>query len=401
MVPLGGSKTIAIYHISYIQLMPTPVIIDAARTPYGRRGKALSEFHAVELLARTQKDFLERVGLDPADVDEVTGGCVTQAGQQSGHVTRMAWLHAGLPEETGATTLDAQCASSQQAVHLLAAQVAAGVIDTGLACGVELMSQVPLQANLAGPDRPFGVPRPPNWAVDLPSQFIAADRIAERRGFGRADLDEFGLASQRRAARAWNEGRLARQIIPVELPDGSTFERDEGLRETTSAGLAALKPIREGGLHTAGTASQISDGASAALVMSEEKAKSLGLRPRARIVAQILVGGEPSFVLDGPVRAGERLLARTGMTVGDIDLFEVNEAFASVPMSFAHVHGVDPEKLNVNGGAIAVGHPVGSSGIRLLATAVDELERTDGTLAMVAVCAGGAMASGLIVERVG
>ncbi|WP_244928613.1 steroid 3-ketoacyl-CoA thiolase [Nocardioides sp. W7] len=379
--------------------MPTPVIVDAVRTPYGRRGKALADLHAVELLARTQRGLLERNGLDPALVDAVIGGCVTQAGEQSGNVTRMAWLHAGLPEETGATTIDAQCGSAQQAVHLLAAQIAAGVIDTGLACGVEAMSRVPLLANLGGEQRPFGVPRPPGWSVDLPAQFEAADRIAARRGLTRDQVDAFGLQSQQRAARAWSDGRFDRQILPVTLPDGSTFTRDEGLRDTSVEALAALAPIREGGIHTAGTASQISDGATAALVMDADRAKALGLRPRARILAQVLVGAEPTYLLDGPVRAGERLLQRTGMSIGDLDVIEVNEAFAAVPMSFAQVHGVDPARLNVNGGAIALGHPVGSTGIRLIATAIDELERTDGTLAMVAICTGGAMATGAIIER--
>jgi acetyl-CoA C-acetyltransferase len=379
--------------------MPTPVIVDAARTPYGRRGKALAGLHAVELLARTQRGLLDRNGVDPALVDQVVGGCVTQAGEQSGNVSRMAWLHAGLPEETGATTIDAQCGSAQLAVHLLAAQVAAGEIDAGLACGVEVMSRVPLLANLAGEERPYGVPRPPGWSVDLPAQYEAADRIAARRGFTREQVDAFGLQSQQRAARAWSEGRLDRQILPVTLPDGSTFSRDEGLRETSTEALAGLAPIREGGIHTAGTASQISDGATAALVMDADRARALGLRPRARIRAQVLIGAEPTYLLDGPVRAGERLLERTGMSIGDIDVVEVNEAFAAVPMSFAQVHGVDPERLNVNGGAIALGHPVGSTGIRLIATAIDELERTDGTLALVAICTGGAMATGAIIER--
>ncbi len=379
--------------------MSTPVLIDAARTPYGRRGGVLSGFHAVELLARTQRALLDRVGLDAAEVEQAIGGCVTQAGQQSGNVTRMAWLHNGFTDQTGAVTIDAQCGSAQQAVHLLAAQIAAGEITTGLACGVEVMSQVPLLANLGGEERPYGVPRPPGWSVDLPAQYEAADRIAARRGFTREDVDAFGLASQERAARAWAEGRLDRQVLPVTLDDGTVVSRDEGLRETSMEALAGLRTIREGGIHTAGTSSQISDGATAALVMDEDRARALGLRPRARIVAQVLVGAEPEFLLDGPVRAGERLLERSGMSISDIDVFEVNEAFAAVPMSFRQVHGVDPDKLNVNGGAIALGHPVGSTGIRLLATAMDELERTDGTLAMVAICTGGAMATGAIVER--
>jgi acetyl-CoA C-acetyltransferase len=377
--------------------MSRPVIVDAIRTPYGRRGGALSGLHAVDLLGRAQRGIVERTGLDPATVGEVIGGCVTQAGEQSGNVVRFAWLHAGLPEEVGSTTLDAQCGSAQQAVHLVAAQIAAGYVDAGIACGVEAMSRVPLLANLG--DGTVGRPRPDDWSVDLPAQYEAADRIAERRGLTRAELDAFGLRSQQRARTAWDEGRLDRQVIEVKLPDGNVVQRDEGLRETSLEALAGLRTIREGGLHTAGTASQISDGATAALLMSEDRARAEGLRPRGRIVAQTLLGAEPEYLLDGPVRAGERLLERTGMSIRDIDLFEVNEAFASVPLSFARVHGVDEDRLNVNGGAIALGHPVGSTGVRLIAAALDELERRDQQLALVAICAGGAQVTGAIIER--
>ncbi|MFE7225623.1 steroid 3-ketoacyl-CoA thiolase [Nocardioides sp. NPDC057577] len=378
--------------------MSEPVIVDAIRTPYGRRGGVLSGLHAVDLLGRAQRGILERTGVDPATVDEVIGGCVTQAGEQSGNVVRFAWLHAGLPEEVGSTTLDAQCGSAQQAVHLVAAQIAAGYIDTGIACGVEAMSRVPLLANLG--DGTVGRPRPDDWTIDLPAQYEAADRIAERRGLTREDLDAFGLASQQRARQAWDAGRFANQVIEVKLPDGTVVTRDQGLRDTSLEALAGLKTIREGGLHTAGTASQISDGATAALLMSATRAAELGLRPRGRIVAQTLLGAEPKYLLDGPVRAGERLLQRTGMSISDIDLFEVNEAFAAVPLSFARVHGVDLDRLNVNGGAIALGHPVGSTGVRLIATALDELERRDQQFAMVAICAGGAQVTGAIIERI-
>ncbi len=375
--------------------MPKPVIVDAARTAYGKRGGALGGMHAVDLLATTQRAMLERVGVDPASVSDVIGGCVTQAGEQSGNVARFAWLHAGLPEEAAVTTIDVQCGSAQQAVHLLAAQIAAGEVTTGLACGVEAMTRVPLLSNLGE----VGIPRPPGWTVDLPAQFEGSDRIAERRGFTRAGLDAFGLRSQQRARAAWDAGRLDRQILPLTLSDGSTFARDEGLRETSMEALAGLKTIREGGLHTAGTASQISDGATAAVLMDEDYARAEGFRPRARIVAQTLVGGETRYLLDGPVRAGERLLARTGMSMKDMDVVEVNEAFAAVPMSFAQVHDVDPERLNVNGGAIAIGHPVGSTGIRLIANVIDELERRDAQFGMVAICTGGAQATGAIIER--
>ncbi|WP_280462261.1 steroid 3-ketoacyl-CoA thiolase [Nocardia carnea] len=382
--------------------MGNPVIVDTARSPIGRRGGWLSSLHAAELLGTVQQGILNRLELDPALIEQVVGGCVTQAGEQASNITRTAWLHSGLPERTGATTIDAQCGSGQQSVNIVGAQIAAGVIDAGMACGVEAMSRVPLLSNI--PEN-VGRPRPDDWSLDLPTQFVGADRIAHRRGFTRADLDEFGLRSQQRAALAWQEGRFDRQIIPVEVPgsdgaEATTVSRDQGLRDTSLEALAALAPVLEGGLHTAGTASQISDGAAAAVLMDEDLARSLGLRPRARIVRQCLLGSEVPYLLDGPVLAIEHLLERTGMALGDIDLVEVNEAFAAVALSAARTHGIDEDRLNVNGGAIALGHPVGSSGVRLVGAAIDELERRDGEHALVAVCAGGAMVSGAIIERV-
>lgn len=381
--------------------MGNPVIVDVARSPIGRRGGWLSGLHAAELLGLVQSGLLERMDLDPSVIEQVIGGCVTQAGEQASNVSRNAWLHAGLPERTGITTIDSQCGSGQQSVNLIAAQIAAGVIDAGMACGVEAMSRVPLLSNISGG---CGSPKPDSWSVDVPTQFVGADRIARRRGFSREDLDAFGLRSQQRAAQAWDEGRFDKQIIPVKVPGEnggapSSVSRDQGLRETSLDALAKLKSVLEGGLHTAGTSSQISDGAAAAVLMDEARARELGLRPRARIAAQCLIGSETHFLLDGPVQATEYLLERTGLVVGDIDIFEVNEAFAAVPMSMAHVHGVAEDRLNVNGGAIALGHPVGSSGVRLIGAVIDELERRDGERALVAVCAGGAMASGAIVER--
>jgi acetyl-CoA C-acetyltransferase len=268
------------------------------------------------------------------------------------------------------------------------------------------MSRVPLGANRGD----TGSPRPESWDIDLPNQFLAAERIAERRGFTRADLDAFGLASQHKARAAWDEGRFEREVVPVLAPvlddDGKptdqtrTVTRDQGLRETSIDGLAGLKPVFEGARHTAGTSSQISDGAAAVLLMDEAKATALGLRARARIKAQCLVGAEPYYHLDGPVQATDRLLERAGMSIGDIDLFEVNEAFASVPMSWLAVHGADPDKLNVNGGAIAIGHPVGSTGSRLITTALHELERRDAATALITMCAGGALSTGTIIERI-
>ncbi|MFZ2239868.1 MAG: acetyl-CoA C-acyltransferase, partial [Gordonia amarae] len=280
-------------------------------------------------------------------------------------------------------------------------------IDVGLACGVETMTQVPLGANLGVDAGPYHAE---SWNVDLPNQFEAAERIARRRGLTRADIEELGVRSQANAKRAWDEGRYDREVLAIKAPErlkdgtftGATLDvtRDQGLRETTPESLAALKPVIEGGIHTAGTSSQISDGAAAVLLMDEAKARELGLRPRARIVTQALVGAEPHYHLDGPVQATERVLARSGMSMSDIDLVEINEAFASVVLSWAQVHGADMDKVNVNGGAIALGHPVGSTGSRLITTALHELERTGKQTALITMCAGGAMATATIIERI-
>ncbi|MGK3203867.1 steroid 3-ketoacyl-CoA thiolase [Amycolatopsis sp. MEPSY49] len=383
--------------------MGVPVIVEAVRTPIGKRGGLLAGLHAAELLGAAHLALLDRAGIDPALVEQLIGGCVTQAGEQSNNVTRTAWLHAGLPETAGATTIDAQCGSAQQATHLVAGLIAADAIEVGVACGVEAMSRVPLGANRAGAS-----PRPSSWSIDLPNQYGAAERIAVRRGLTRADVDSFGAASQQKAAAAWEAGRFDREVVPVKAPvltDGEPtgetrlVSRDQGLRETTVEGLARLKPVVEDGIHTAGTSSQISDGAAALLLMDSSRASELGLRPRARIVAQALVGAEPYYHLDGPIRATERVLSRTGMTVGDVDLFEVNEAFASVALSWQRVLSPDESRVNVNGGAIALGHPVGSTGARLLTTALHELERRDAATALVTMCAGGALATATVIER--
>ncbi|HZN73465.1 MAG TPA: steroid 3-ketoacyl-CoA thiolase [Micromonosporaceae bacterium] len=386
--------------------MKRPVIVEAVRTPIGRRGGWLAGLHAAELLGVVQRAVVDRAGIDPAAVEQVLGGCVTQAGEQSNNVTRTAWLHAGLPAQTGCLTLDAQCGSAQQATHLVAGLIAGDAIDVGIACGVEAMSRVPLRRNL-GVDA--GVPRPESWSIDLPNQYVAAERIAARRGLTRGEIDEFGARSQANAALAWSEGRFEREVVPVDAPvvdaegwstgDSRTVDRDQGLRETSTDALAKLRPVVEDGLHTAGTSSQISDGAAAVLVMDAERAAAYGLRPRARILAQCLIGAEPYYHLDGPVLATERVLARSGMTIDDIDVFEVNEAFASVVLSWMRVHKPDPDRVNVNGGAIALGHPVGSTGARLIATALHELERTGGGTALVTMCAGGAMSTASIIER--
>jgi len=385
----------------------TPVIVEAVRTPIGKRGGWLSGLHAAEILGAAQKGIVDRTGIDPVLVEQVIGGCVTQAGAQSNNVTRTAWLAAGLPWQVGATTIDCQCGSAQQANHLIAGLIATGAIDIGVACGVEAMSQVPLGANVgteAGPRRPA------SWDIDMPDQFNAAERIAKRRGLTRADLEALGVQSQARAKQAWEEGRFDREIVPVTAPvigadkqptsEMNVVSRDQGLRDTTAESLAKLKPVLEGGTHTAGTSSQISDGAAAVMLMDEDRARALGLKPRARIVSQALVGAEPEYHLDGPVQATSRVLEKAGMKIGDLDLFEVNEAFASVALSWAQVHGPDMDKVNVNGGALALGHPVGSTGSRLITTALHELERRDASTALITMCAGGALATGTIIERI-
>jgi acetyl-CoA C-acetyltransferase len=381
--------------------MPEAVLVEATRTPIGKRNGALSGLHATKLLGAAQAEVVKRAGIAPDAVEQVIGGCVTQAGEQSSNVTRGAWLAAGLPHTTGATTIDCQCGSAQQANHLIAGLIASGAIEIGIACGVEAMSRVGLGANVInGP----GTFRDDDWDIDLPNQFEAAERIAKNRGITRADVDALGLRSQSNAKRAWDEGRFGREVFAMEAPgaDGATVivDRDQGLRDTTAEGLAKLNPVMPDGIHTAGNSSQISDGAAAVMWMSRERAAAEGLRPRARIRAMALVGSEPYYHLDGPVQATEAVLKKAGMTLDDIDLVEINEAFASVVLSWAQVHKADLEKVNVNGGAIALGHPVGSTGSRLITTALHELERTDKQFALVTMCAGGALATGTILERI-
>ena len=379
--------------------MPEAVIVEATRTPIGKRNGALAGLHATKLLGAAQAEVVKRSGVAADTVEQVIGGCVTQAGEQSSNVTRGAWLAAGLPHTTGATTIDCQCGSAQQANHLIAGLIASGAIDVGIACGVEAMSRVGLGANVInGP----GTFRDEDWDIDLPNQFEAAERIAKNRGITRADVDALGLRSQTNARRAWDEGRFDREVFAMEVPgpDGvSIVDRDQGLRDTTAEGLAKLNPVMPDGIHTAGNSSQISDGAAAVMWMSRERAAEAGLRPRARIRAMALVGSEPYYHLDGPVQATEAVLKKAGMSLSDIDLVEINEAFASVVLSWAQVHGADMDKVNVNGGAIALGHPVGSTGSRLFTTALHELERTDKQFALVTMCAGGALATGTILER--
>ena len=387
--------------------MKNPVIVEAVRTPIGRRNGWLSGLSAPKLLAAAQVGVLERAGVDPGQLDQIVGGCVTQAGEQGSNVARNAWLSTGLPYTPSATTVDCQCGSGQQANNFAMGLVATGGAELAIGCGVEAMSRVGLGAAVMnGPGRPKDDDYP--WD-DPDGQFDAAERIAAKRGLSRAALEELGCASQQKAAVAWAEGRFDREVVPVEAPvmqDGEAtaetakVERDQGLRETSLAGLAALRPILPDGLHTAGTSSQISDGAAAVLWASEERAAELGLRPRARILHHTLVGSDPHFLLDGPVDATEQLLKRSGMQMSDFDLFECNEAFASVLLSWAQVHGPDMDKVNVNGGAIALGHPVGATGSRLIVTALHELERRDGELAFITMCCGGALATATVLQRI-
>jgi len=386
------------------------VVVDALRTPLGRRGGGLAGVHPAELLARTQRALVDRAGIDPAAVGQVVGGCVSQVGEQTFDIARTAWLTAGLPVEVAATTVDSQCGSSQQATNLAASLVAAGVVDVALGCGVELMSRVPLgAASKAGPGRPL----PPSYRehFELTSQFEAAERIAEKWGIAREDADRFGVSSQQRARRAWDEGRFDPEVVPVSAPvldtdgeptgDQRTVGRDEGLRETSLEALAALKPVaRPDGVHTAGTSSQITDGAAAVLLATPERAEALGLTPRARVVDQCLVGTDPVLMLTGPIDATHRLLGRTGLTMEDIDVVEINEAFASVVLAWERELRPDMERVNPNGGAIALGHPVGATGARLVTTALHELERSGGRYALVTMCCGGGLGTGTILERV-
>ena len=391
--------------------MSNIVIVDAVRTPIGKRNGGLSTLHPAEVLATVQKAIIERTGIDPAAVDQVVGGCVSQVGEQAFNLTRTAWLSAGLPLTTAATTVDTQCGSSQQATNLATALVGSGVVDVALACGVEVMSRVPIGSN-GNKNLGLGVPIPRTYfeRYEMTSQFEGAERIADKWGITREDTDAFGLRSQQLAIQAWNEDRFSGQYVEVQAPDrnedGSladtfhTVRRDEGLRETTLEKLASLKPVaRENGVHTAGNSSQISDGASAVLLMTEEKAAALGLKPRARVVDTCNVGVDPILMLTGPIDATQRLLARTGLSIDDIDVFEINEAFASVVLAWQKEVGADPAKVNPNGGAIALGHPLGGTGGFLVTKALYELERSGGRYGLISMCCGGGLGTGTIIER--
>jgi acetyl-CoA acyltransferase len=396
--------------------MRTAVIVDAVRTAGGKRNGKLSGWHPADLASEVLSALVQRNDLDPAVVEDVIMGCVMQVGAQGVNIGRNAVLAAGFPESVPSTTVDRQCGSSQQSAHFAAQGVIAGAYDVVVAAGVEVMTQVPMGASFA--DGKYGVPFGPKVGLryaevgGLVPQGISAELIADKWGLSREDLDAFGAQSQQRAARAADEGRFDNEIIPVResrldretgkvVDSDDLVTGDEGIRrDTTVETLANLKPaFKPDGKVTAGNSSQITDGASAALIMSEEKANELGLRPRARFVQFALAGVDPVTMLTGPIPATEKVLAKAGLTVDDIDLFEVNEAFASVVLAWEKELKPDMDRVNVNGGAIALGHPLGCSGTKLLATLVNELERTGGRYGLQTMCEGGGMANATIIER--
>ncbi len=385
----------------------TAVIVDAVRTPLGRRNGKLKDWHPVDLAGETLRALQERTGIDPGLVDDVIMGCVMQIGEQSVNVARNAVLAAGWPEHVPGTTIDRQCGSSQQAAHFAAQGVIAGAYDIVVAAGVEVMTRVPMGSAMA--DGKFGFPFGPKVGAryapegGLVPQGISAEMIADKWGLTRDDLDAFGARSQNLARRATDEGRFDREILPLLGSDGALMTTDEGLRDTTLESLAKLKPAfrseEEGGRVTAGNSSQITDGAAAMLIMSEAKAKQLGLTPRARFVDFSLAGDNPRMMLTAPIPATHKVLARAGLTIDDMDLTEINEAFACVVLAWEKELHPNMDTVNVNGGAIALGHPLGASGARLMTTLLFELERTGGRYGLQTMCEGGGMANATIIER--
>ena len=387
--------------------METAVIIDTIRTPLGRRNGKLKEWHAVDLAAETLKAIVDRTGIDPALIDDVIMGCVMQVGEQSTNIARNAVLAAGLPDTVPATTVDRQCGSSQQAAHFAAQGVMAGAYDIVIASGVEAMTRVPMGSSMA--DGKYGLPFGPKvglrYAAEggLVPQGVSAELIADKWNLTRDDLDRFALRSQEYAARATKEGRFDKEILPILDAEGNTMSTDEGIRASTMESLGSLKPVfrseEEGGRVTAGNSSQITDGSSATLIMSESMAKKLGLKPRARFVNFALAGDDARMMLTAPIPATKKVLERAGMTIDQMDLIEINEAFASVVLAWEKELHPDMDKVNVNGGAIALGHPLGCSGTRLLSTLLNELERTGGRFGLQTMCEGGGMANATIIER--
>ena len=390
--------------------MARVVIVEAVRSAVGKRRGGLSHVLPADLFSDVLAALIARAGIESSMVGQVTGGCVSQVGPQSGNVTRSAWLAAGLDRTVGASTIHAQCGSSQQAFTLAYGLVAGGVVEAAVAGGVESMSRVPMTASVMPEMGPSKTPRYQEL-YELTTQFDAADRIAAAWGISRGQLEAFAVQSQTRAAEAIAAGRFASQIVPIEAPvldaDGNTsgtatIAVDEGPRPTTREGLAALKTNRgdqPDALHTAGTSSQISDGASALLLMSEERCATAGLTARARVVDSALVGNDPVMMLTGPIPATEHVLDRNGLSLDDIDVVEINEAFASVVLAWAHELKSDLANVNVNGGAIALGHPLGATGGVLLTKCLNELERTGGRYGLVTMCVGGGMGTATLIER--
>jgi acetyl-CoA acetyltransferase family protein len=389
--------------------MYNAVIVDAIRTPLGKRNGKLKDWHPVDLAAETLRALIDRNGLDPAIVDDVVMGCVMQVGEQAANIARNAVLAAGWPESVPGTTIDRQCGSSQQAAHFAAQGVMAGAYDVVVACGVEVMTRVPMGASMS--DGKWGFPFGPKVGEryqpqgGLVPQGISAELIADKWGISRDDMDRFGVQSQERAARATREGRFEREILPVTDAEGNMMTADEGIRDTSMESLAKLKPsfrpAEEGGRVTAGNSSQITDGSAALLIMSEEKAKALGLTPRARFVNFSLAGDDPRYMLTAPIPATRKVLERAKMTMNDISITEINEAFASVVLAWEKEFHPNMETVNPNGGAIAIGHPLGCSGARLMTTLLNELERTGGRYGLQTMCEGGGMANATIIERLG
>ncbi len=390
------------------------VIVEAVRSAVGRKNGTLANTHPNDILGPVQMAAIERAGIDPAEVGQVVGGCIDQVGAQAANITRNAWLSYGGPVSTACSTVDTQCGSSQHAVNLAYSMIAAGVEDVVLACGAENMSMVPIGANvLDGKAAGHGSSLSRSYFAhhEFTTQFEGAERMADKYGVSRDDTDALGLRSQELAAQAWAEGRFDTQIVPLEAvvvdEDGNktdetvTFDRDEVMRETSAEKLASLKPVaRPDGIHTAGSSSQIADGAAAVLLMSREKADELGVTPLAEVRQTTLEGCDPVLMLEGPIPATATVLDREGITLDDVDVVEINEAFASVVLSWAGEYGADMDKVNPNGGAIALGHPLGGTGCILTTKAVHELVRTGGTYGLVTMCCGGGLGTGTLLKRV-
>ena len=390
------------------------VIVEAGRSPIGKKKGSLSSAHPTEMLAQVIVEVLKRAKVPSAAVGQVIGGCINKVGAQAFNVTRTAWLTAGLSPDVASSTVDSQCGSSQFAVNLAANMISSGAEDIVLACGVENMSLLPIGSDaIAGAQAGMGKPitRKYREHFEFTSQFEGAERIATKYGITRDDTDRFGLESQLRAARAISEGRFDAQLVPVEVPviqeggertsETRVVTRDEVPRQTSLEALAALRPVaRPDGIHTAGSSSQVADGAAAVLLMTAEKARELGCRPRARVVETCLVGCDPVLMLEGPIPATSKVLKRAGLNVADIDVFEINEAFASVVLSWAKTLEPDMKRVNPNGGAIALGHPLGATGCGLVTKALNELERIAGKRAIITMCCGGGLGTGTLIERV-